>query len=150
MLLFCLLFPCTLLATPDTFILLRHAEKKAGPNPSLTIAGNERAVRISQLLKNYDIKHIFSSNYNRTLETAKPLAKRLGITVTHYNPRELSALVRQLDTLSGTAVIIGHSNTTPELVKRLSNEQVAINEDQFDHLFIVQKGVLSIQSSNPE
>ncbi|WP_421973219.1 SixA phosphatase family protein [Pseudoalteromonas sp. SSM20] len=143
-----LLLSNTVFATPDTFILLRHAEKKEGPNPSLTEAGQARAERLVTLLKDYDIKHIFSSNYNRTLETAKPLSDKLGITVTHYNPRQLSALAAQLSTLKGNIVIVGHSNTTPEMVKLLSGQDVGVSESEFHKVFVVKEKSVTELSSN--
>lgn len=68
--------------------------------------------------------------------------------VTHYNPRQLTALVKQLKTLKGNTVIVGHSNTTPQLVKLLTDHDVTINEDQFDELFVIEGGALTLLSSN--
>lgn len=141
-------FTLPLVAAPDTYYLLRHAEKKDYLNPSLTEQGQARAKRLAQILSDKQITHIFSTNYNRTLETAKPLSDKLGITITHYNPRQLTALVAQLNTLSGNVVIVGHSNTTPELVKLLSDEIVTINEEQFDKLFVVIGKSVQELSSN--
>jgi 5,10-methylene-tetrahydrofolate dehydrogenase/methenyl tetrahydrofolate cyclohydrolase len=38
-----------------------------------------------------------------------------------------------------TVVIVGHSNTVPELLKVLSNNtfNISINENQFDNLFVI-------------
>ena len=138
----------TLFAAPETYYLLRHAEKKDYLNPSLTEQGQTRANRIATLLGDKNISHIFSTNYNRTLETAKPLSEKLNITVTHYNPRQLSAFVKQLKTLKGNVVIVGHSNTTPDLVKLLSDKTISIKEDEFDKVFIIEERKLTITSSN--
>lgn len=143
-----LLFSQVVFATPDTLFLLRHAEKRDGINPNLSEAGQARAEYLVSMLKNKEIKHIFSTNYNRTLETVKPLSQELDIVVTHYNPRQLTALVKQLKTLKGNTVIVGHSNTTPQLVKLLTDQDVTINEDQFDKLFVIEGGALTQLSSN--
>ena len=143
-----LFFSQAVFATPDTLFLLRHAEKRDGINPNLSEAGKARAEHLVSMLKDKKIKHIFSTNYNRTLETVKPLSQKLGIVVTHYNPRQLTALVKQLKTLKGNTVIVGHSNTTPQLVKLLTDHDVAINEDQFDKLFVIKGGTLTQLSSN--
>ncbi|WP_394225648.1 SixA phosphatase family protein [Pseudoalteromonas spongiae] len=143
-----LFFSQAVFATPDTLFLLRHAEKRDGINPNLSVAGKARAEHLVSMLKDKEIKHIFSTNYNRTLETVKPLSQKLGIVVTHYNPRQLTALVKQLKTLKGNTVIVGHSNTTPQLVKLLTDHDVTINEDQFDRLFVIEGGTLTQLSSN--
>lgn len=142
------LFSSATFALPDTLFLLRHAEKRDGINPNLSDAGKARAEHLASMLKDKKIKHIFSTNYNRTLETVKPLSQKLGIVVTHYNPRQLTALVKQLKTLKGNTVIVGHSNTTPQLVKLLTGQDVTINEDQFDKLFVIEGGTLTQLSSN--
>ena len=142
------LFSSATFALPDTLFLLRHAEKRDGINPNLSEAGKARAEHLVSMLKDKEIKHIFSTNYNRTLETVKPLSQKLGIVVTHYNPRQLTALVKQLKTLKGNTVIVGHSNTTPQLVKLLTDHDVTINEDQFDKLFVIEGGALTLLSSN--
>lgn len=142
------LFSSATFATPDTLFLLRHAEKRDGINPNLSEAGKSRAEHLVSMLKDKEIKHIFSTNYNRTLETVKPLSQKLGIVVTHYNPRQLTALVKQLKTLKGNTVIVGHSNTTPQLVKLLIDHDVTINEDQFDKLFVIKGATLTQLSSN--
>ena len=141
-------FTLPLFAAPETYYLLRHAEKKDYLNPSLTEQGQIRANRIATFLSDKNISHIFSTNYNRTLETAKPLSEKLNITVTHYNPRQLSAFVKQLKTLKGNVVIVGHSNTTPDLVKLLSDKTISIKEDEFDKVFIIKDRKLTITNSN--
>ncbi len=143
-----LFFSQAVFATPDTLFLLRHAEKRDGINPNLSEAGKARAEHLVSMLKDKEIKHIFSTNYNRTLETVKPLSQKLGIVITHYNPRQLTALVKQLKTLKGNTVIVGHSNTTPQLVKLLTDQDVTINEDQFDRLFVIKGATLTQLSSN--
>ncbi|MEI4550925.1 phosphoglycerate mutase family protein [Pseudoalteromonas spongiae] len=142
------LFSSATFALPDTLFLLRHAEKRDDINPNLSEAGKARAEHLVSMLKDKEIKHIFSTNYNRTLETVKPLSQKLGIVVTHYNPRQLTALVKQLKTLKGNTVIVGHSNTTPQLVRLLTDHDVTINEDQFDKLFVIKGGTLTQLSSN--
>lgn len=60
-----------------TFYLVRHAEKVADDSndPDLTAAGREQAVKIATRLKNKGITDIWSSDYQRTRETAAPPAK---------------------------------------------------------------------------
>ena len=52
----------------------------------------------------------------RATQTAEPLAKLLSIHVTHYDPRDVPALVAAAKAVPGNVLIVGHSNTVPDLV----------------------------------
>ena len=71
--------------------LVRHAEKQADgtANPSLTKQGLQRANNLAQQLKDKNIVAVYSTSYNRTQQTAAPLAKLLGLDVQTYDPRKL-------------------------------------------------------------
>lgn len=125
-----------------TFILVRHAEKgTTGTNPSLTEAGKNRAIELSKLLELVEVDAVFSTNYNRTLETAQPAATAKNIEVTLYDPSDLNAFAESLlkDTSNSTKLIVGHSNTTPDLINILMKEKQLdhLSEKEYDHLFIL-------------
>ena len=67
------------------FILVRHAEKEKGSNPKLTTLGKERATELANVLKDIEIYDVFSTNYNRTKETAEPTAKSKSLTTEMYS-----------------------------------------------------------------
>ena len=123
------------MAKPDHIFLLRHAEKAAGQNPSLTAQGQLRANAIAKQLSPWQPNHLFSSNYKRTQETLAPLAKLTNQEVSIYNARELSVFAAELLEHNGVVVVAGHSNTTPELLAELSGYKVMIAEDEFHKLF---------------
>ena len=60
----------------SVYYLIRHAEKnrsdKKNKNPKLTKQGNNRAVYWACVFKNVKFDAVYSTNYNRTLETAIP------------------------------------------------------------------------------
>jgi len=135
-----------------TVYLVRHAEKAAEPaaDPPLLEAGNKRAGALARMLGKAGIKTIYTSQYLRTKQTAEPLAKQLGISPTVIpvkmgeNPRELSPQYltemakRVYSNTSGAVLIVGHSNTIPEIIKALGGDITpAIEETVFDDLFIV-------------
>ncbi|MBQ4850439.1 histidine phosphatase family protein [Pseudoalteromonas sp. MMG013] len=122
---------------PDHIILFRHAEKMQGKDPHLTAKGQERAKRLATMVQSYAPKHLFSTNYNRTQQTILPLAKKVALPVTHYEPHDLSTFADNIRKLTGTVAIAGHSNTTPALIKLLSGHIVTINENQFSKVFIL-------------
>lgn len=121
----------------DVIYFTRHAEKEDnGKNPNLNDKGRKRASNIAILLSSADIAHIFSTNYNRTLQTAKPLSEYLGIKVELYNPKDLKVFAEELKNITGNILVVGHSNTTPELVGILSGKQVpAMSEGEYDTVF---------------
>ncbi len=147
------LFGCTN-TDVNRYILVRHAEKQLDvkKDPELTEAGKERAKHLAVLLAKSDITKIYSSNYKRTLMTAKPLAKELGLTIEIYDPRKLELFAKMLEQESGTALIVGHSNTTPQLTRLLSGKKVEdMDESQYSDVYIVTslddtKNVLRLSS----
>ncbi|PKG66927.1 MULTISPECIES: SixA phosphatase family protein [Pseudoalteromonas] len=134
-------FNCSLaFAAPDEIYLFRHSEKLTGKNPALSEEGKARANNLVTLFKEHQSIHIFSSNYKRTLQTASPLQAYFNTDINVYNAGELSDLKNELLKLKGVVVVIGHSNTTPQLAELLSNEKVpAMSETQFTQYFILNK-----------
>jgi broad specificity phosphatase PhoE len=135
-----------------TLYLLRHAEKINSTNkdPGLTAIGQFRAKNIAKQLKPAHIKSIYSTNYKRTRQTAEPLAKQLGIIIKEYNPRKLTIFADKLKSLKYNAMVVGHSNTTTQLVQLLSGQTVeSIKEDEYDNLYEItfsDQGVVLVQS----
>ncbi len=132
------LYASSLMAADANIIYLtRHAEKlDSGSNPSLSDAGKLRAENIASMLKNAKINTIYSTSYNRTLETAAPLSELISVGVQAYDPFDLTGFAASLKTLNGNTMVVGHSNTTPELVGLLGGEAgSAIDESEYDRLY---------------
>lgn len=130
-------------AGPSTTVfLVRHAEKGEGRDPDLTAVGHARAKALAALLRDADVRTVYSTAYARTQQTAAPLAARLGLEVQAYDPRALGALAEQLRQAGGTHVVVGHSNTTPAMVRQLGgNPDPPIDEKtEFDRLEVVTIG----------
>lgn len=113
----------------QSFLLLRHAEKMTAlKDPPLTENGQRRAQCLAEWLAEQpfanDIKHIYSSNYRRTLATAAPIAQRLGVSIRLYDPHKLHNFAARISTNKNSVVIVGHSNTTPALAGFLSGQSI--------------------------
>jgi phosphohistidine phosphatase SixA len=103
------------------------------------------------MLAGSGVKAIYTSQYLRTKQTGETLAKQLGLTITpiplqmsQSNPREVSeqsiaAITGKIYERAGdAALVIGHSNTIPEVIRKLGGDVVPkIDEAKFDDLFIV-------------
>lgn len=130
------------LADAHFIYLTRHAEKAAtGTDPALTAEGKVRAQNIAATLKKSGIKHIYSTNFLRTQQTAAPISTLLGLPVVTYDPAQLAAFAQQLKALPDNSLVVGHSDTTPELIRQLGGDSVPdIAETEFDRLYQVSIG----------
>ncbi|MDB9782720.1 histidine phosphatase family protein [Winogradskyella sp.] len=126
-----------------TYYLIRHAEKdqsdKTNRDPHLIEAGIKRANQWANVLKDVTFDMVYSSNYNRTKETAAPTAKANNVEVSFYDPRNLNSEKFQNTTKGKTVLVVGHSNTTPMFVNKLLGKKKydMIAEDNNSNLYIV-------------
>lgn len=120
-----------------TIYLVRHAEKDKGSNPPLTAEGQARAEALAEFLSDKNIKEIFSTDYIRTQQTAAPTAKKNTIDVGSYSPRELADFAQLIQKSKGTILVVGHSNTTPELAEILGADpgEPIVEAWEYDRLY---------------
>lgn len=132
-----MLAPLAASAEPTMIYLVRHGEKLAtGKDPELSAAGEARAQNIATILQKAGVASIFSSPTMRTVQTAKPLAQRGGITVQVYDPAAPKALVEKVKAQSGAVLVVGHSNTLTELVRLFGGAPGAdIADNEYDRLY---------------
>lgn len=121
--------------------IVRHAEKSTMPagDPDLTAEGRERAQALADLLRDKEIRQIFSTETRRTRQTAEPLSLQLGVPVSPYaNDTLLKFLYRVLDAEQHT-LIVGHSNTVLRMLDEwsLSHAAAEIPDNDYDNLFII-------------
>ena len=121
----------------STIFIVRHGERADSSNDSdLSVAGRARAEALAKKLSDAKITAIYGTEFKRTQQTAAPLAKALGITVTTVQLKDKDALVAKLRALNGNALVVGHGNTIPDLVKALGiSEPINIGENDYDNLF---------------
>jgi len=133
--------------TPDTVavaahkqvFVIRHLQKGQGEDPPLTAQGAANAERLADLLSDRGIAAIFATRTRRTMETAAPLARRLGIAITPYDPKNPGALADAVAAVPGPVLVVGHSNTVPDLVDRLGGPaQPPMSEQDYGRLFVVE------------
>jgi len=120
--------------------LVRHAETEPDGtrDPALSAAGAARSAALAALLDDAGIEAIRSTDYRRTRATAAAVADREGLDPVVYDPADLEGLARTLSADGGRVLVVGHSNTTPELVRLLGGDAgAAIHEDEHDRLYIL-------------
>ena len=135
---------------PVTVLLVRHAEKAADDprDPGLTESGEERARAFARLAGSAGVTHLFATPYRRTRATLAPLARLTGLEVADVSAADAAEVAARLRELApgSIAVVAGHSNTTPQLVRALGAEPSGlvdgpygemIPEHAYDRLFVV-------------
>jgi phosphohistidine phosphatase SixA len=134
---FTLLAPCAAFAEPTAIFIVRHAEKAAqGKDPDLTADGQARARNIAAMLHKAGITAIFSTPFARTRQTAQALAQRIGVEVQLYDPKAPAALADKVMAQHGAVLVVGHSNTVPELVRAMGGTAGAdIPDTEYDRLY---------------
>jgi broad specificity phosphatase PhoE len=130
-------------AAPDVYVV-RHLNTPAGErDPDLVPEG----VRVAALLPAWFERErarpvaIYVSDYKRTRQTAGPLAERLGLQLTIYDPSDTPALIARVRAEAGPVLIVGHSNTVPDIVAALGGTRPAplVHED-FGDIWRVRPG----------
>ena len=134
-----LLFTLSAVAASPIVFVVRHAEKSAnGNDPDLSTAGQERAEGLARIMKDAEIAAIFTTEFKRTQETAAPTAKECDVSPTVVPADQISALAEKLRALKGNALVVGHGNTIPNLVKALGIEiAVDVPENDYSELFVI-------------
>ncbi len=123
----------------QSIYLVRHAEKSdGGKDPELSPVGISRAETLSRMLRDTNIKAVFSTEFKRTKMTAAKTADALKLTVQASNDQEKLIKTLKEDKSSDSALVVGHSNSIPEIIKALGSEaKIEIAETEFDNLFIL-------------
>lgn len=123
-----------------TIYLVRHAEKvpDGSRDPELTKIGMQRSARLADWFGDKNIEDVWSSDYKRTRDTATPILAKLETDLVLYDPRNLPEITEKLLALQHTALVIGHSNTTPQLARLLCNCEIAdMDETEHDRLIMI-------------
>ena len=135
-------------ATTTTIVLIRHAEKQLGAidDAPLTPQGELRAARLAQMFGDANafgrVQRIYVSDTRRSQQTAAGLAQRLSLKPVVVDAKsstnELASRVLR-ENRGGLSIIVGHSNTVPQLVAALSdaNDVPAIEDQEFDTMYVV-------------
>jgi phosphohistidine phosphatase SixA len=133
------------LSYPRTIVLVRHAEKSAEPNapdPGLSERGVERAKRLAQLFGKSGVTHLFSSEFQRSQQTLLPLSAATKVVAQIVSAKQPDAQASALESLprGSLAIVVGHSNTVPLLLAKLTGGQAKVQIDEaseYDRIFVV-------------
>ena len=128
-------------AAAEAVYVIRHLQKAAGDDPPLTQEGAAGANDLADLLADRGINAVFATPTRRAIQTATPLAVRLGLPVTRYDPANPAALVEAANAISGNILIVGHSNTVPDLVAQFGGQRPPpMTEQDYGQIYVVNIG----------
>jgi len=134
----------------QAIFLVRHADtvrQEGNPDVPLSAAGEQRAVALAALLKDSGINVIYTTGLQRTVRTAEPMAKLMGIVPkvqSQLRPRakpsdsaDFANLLRSEHPRDIVLAVL-HSNSVPALLKALGHPtDIKIPETEFDNLFVI-------------
>ena len=140
----------TTAAAQQTVIFVRHAERADGgagtpsmtgapADPLLSAAGEARAAKLATMLADAGIKGIYTSEFKRTQDTAKPLAAKLGLAIEVVPSKDAAGLAAKIKAAHArdSVLIIGHSNTIPELIRAFGGPEVKIADEEYSGVYIL-------------
>ncbi len=121
--------------------IVRHAEKASNDpkDPELTSAGIARANALGLQLRDKGISKIYSTNFKRTMATAKPLGDFIHVPVEVYKNDTAGRMLNNIVKSRKNALVVAHSNTTVSMLDSLHVPHVkkVIPDGEYDNLFIV-------------
>lgn len=125
-------------AEQQNWYFIRHFEKQQGSDPHLTALGKQQAQALIVALKGKALSKIYSTQYKRTLESAGPLAVERGLEINIYAPTKLELLAEQISQ-QNNILVVGHSNTTAQIIRLMGGQLADLSEADYGQLFILTK-----------
>jgi imidazolonepropionase-like amidohydrolase/phosphohistidine phosphatase SixA len=121
---------------PANIYVMRHLDKGEGQDPPLSEAGTRNAQRLAAWFTADPPAAIYVSATRRAQETAAPLAARVRVTAKTYNPSDTPALIERVRAERGNVLIVGHSNTVPDIIERLGGARPEpIGEERYGDIW---------------
>jgi broad specificity phosphatase PhoE len=120
--------------------LVRHAEKQSNEQDTpLSSEGLARAKCLAQTLKDAHIGAAFVTQYQRTKQTAAPTVSEFHARETAIEAKATGQIVQAAREAAKTSnvLIVGHSNTVPDLLASFGAPAVTIPGNAYDQLFIL-------------
>ncbi len=131
---------------PKVFVV-RHGEKISETADALSDLGKQRAKCLEETLKDADIGTIITSDAHRTQETAAPLAEKRHVTpvvLPANDTKKISdrayAEVPGGASRGGNVLIVGHSNTIPQILNALTKKEIQWPATEYDDLYVIDRG----------
>ncbi len=134
--------PTAIAAQSDATVvyLVRHAERAEDgtSDPPISQAGQQRSELIATLLRDAGITHIHTTDLKRTRSTGAPTSESTGLAMAIYDAQDLGGFADRLRETPGRHLVLGHSNTNPQLAEALGGDpSTPIEEMEYDRLYVL-------------
>lgn len=134
-------------AAQEVIFIVRHSDPPTVLNldeikdeTPLSESGQQRAKMLAERLKDSGVTAIYATQARRTVETAEPLAKALGVKIQVHSYDDVDGLVQSVrsEHQGDRVLIVGHWSTIPLILKALGDpQQIQIERSAYDNLFVV-------------
>jgi broad specificity phosphatase PhoE len=121
--------------------VVRHAEKLDNtPYSVLSPEGHKRAAVLRNNLQDKKIEMIFATTFQRTQETARPLADALQEPLLIYRNNAVDSIAEVIrSNRNKNILLVGHSGNLPSIIEKITGQKVEpIGENQYDKLYILK------------
>jgi len=123
-----------------TIYLVRHADKVSDDvDAPLSDAGRKRADCLADTLADAQVQQIFTSDLQRTRQTAAPLAERLHlkpVAIPISKPDELIDAIRS--SKAASLLVVWHDATLPRILRALGAPEITpIAHAEYDRFFVL-------------
>jgi broad specificity phosphatase PhoE len=123
-----------------TIFLVRHADKISdAPDALLSEEGHRRAQCLAKMLEDAHIQQIYTSDLQRTQQTAAPLAAHLKlkpVVIPFAKPDDVIEAIRSGK--GANVLVVWHGGTLPGILHALGAPEVPpIAEPEYDRFFIL-------------
>ena len=123
-----------------TIYLVRHADKLSDETDALlSEAGHRRAECLAKTLADAHIQQIYTSDLQRTQQTAAPLAERLHLKPVAIPLSKLDDLVEAIRSeKAANILVVWHDATLPKILRALGAPEIPpIAHTEYDLFFIL-------------
>lgn len=140
----------TSVCEPGAIYVVRHAQKAAAgedPDVALSEQGRATASALVAWFNARNLDRVYATHLRRTQQTAMPVAQahKLDLRVLPAEATEL--LVEHVQHACGESVlVVGHSNTVPEIAAAFGARSFAIADDEFGTVWFRQAAGATWQS----
>ena len=123
-----------------TIYLIRHADKVSDDvDAPLNEAGRQRAECLANTLRDANIQRIFTSELQRTQQTAAPLAEKLHLKPVAIPISKVDDLIRAIQSSKAANVlVVWHDATLAKILRALGGPDIVpIEHTEYDRFFVL-------------
>ena len=137
----CVALPAAAQTPPTTYVVRHFDTPKGERDPDLLPAGTARAEALARWFRGKRLCAVLVTQYKRTRQTAAPTAAGRGLAILTYDAADTAGAVARAKASACPVLIVGHSNTVPDIVAQLGGTRPAdLAHEDFGDVWAVADG----------